>query len=38
MRRDPLVEQGEAELALGQSFHHELEGSLAGNVQIESVY
>jgi hypothetical protein len=38
MRRDPFVKQGEAELAFGHVFHYEVEGSFAGNVQIESVY
>jgi len=38
MRCNPLVKQREAELAFRHRFHHELEGSLAGDVQIESVH
>ncbi len=32
------MNSGKAELALGHRFHHELEGSLTGDGQIESVY
>ena len=33
-----FVKQGEAKLAFGQSFQDEREGSLAGDVQIESIH
>src|SRR5580704_17692843 len=38
MRRDPLVKQGEAELAFRQRFHHELESRLAADVEVESIH
>src|SRR5712675_3544084 len=38
MRRNPFVKPGEAEFPIGHCFHHELEGSPAGNIQIKSVH
>lgn len=35
---NPFVKQNESKLAFGHRFHHEFEGSFAGDVQIESVH
>jgi len=38
MRRDPQVQHSKAELAFRHRLHHEREGGLAGDVEIESVH
>jgi hypothetical protein len=38
MRGNPFLEQGKAERAFRHSFHYELKGALAADVQIEAVH